>query len=108
MSADRPPPNDVPNPFTIEETGLFELLLEQAGTIGELSEESDGYAMRALRYEEGVCCLQWTCSKVERASQGSASIKASALTRCLGELVAFAETGREPGWLKAARLEMGR
>ena len=99
MSLEKLPPG-TPNPFTDDETGLFGLLLEQAGTIAELSQESDEYALRALRYEEGVCCLQWQLRR--------ASIRAEVLARCLGELVAFAETGREPGWLKAARLDMGR
>lgn len=95
-----------PNPFTDDETGLYELLLEQAGIIGELSRESDEHAMRALRFDEGVACLQWMCSKIER--HGPVSIKASAMLQCLDELVAFGSQGKEPGWLKAARREMGR
>lgn len=106
MSADNP----LRDPFTDPEHGLFELLLEQAGAIGELSRESDEYALKAMRFDEGVACLQWMCAKVERSSAGAgaASIKASVVLRCLDELVAFGSQGYEPGWLKAARAEMGR
>ena len=95
-----------PSPFTADEAGLHALLLEQAGTVGELSRESDEYAMRALRYEEGLCALQWQLSKVAR--HGHASVRAEVMARCLGELVAFGETGREPGLLRLTREEMGR
>jgi hypothetical protein len=95
MSAEKLPPD----PFTRDEIGYQDLLLEQAGAIRELSEEVDGYALKSLRYEEGVCALQWQLSR--------APMEAPVVSRCLGELVAFAETGREPGFVRAARAEMG-
>ena len=106
MSADNPAPGLPPNPFTEDETGLFELLLEQAGTIGELSEEADGYATRALRYEEGVTCLQWWLSSLMK--DGCVAVKAPVMENVLRELAVFGATGREPGWLKLAREELGR
>ena len=102
MSAEKMPPS----PFTADEAGLHGLLLEQAGTIGEMARESDEYAMKALRYDEGTAALQWQLQKVAR--HGSASVRAEVMLRCMGELVAFGETGREPGWLRLARADMDR
>lgn len=106
MSAEKLPPNGTPNPFTDDETGMFELLLEQAGTIAELSRESDEYAMRALRFDEGVACLQWWLSSLMKG--GSVAVKAPVMETVLRELAVFGATGREPGWLRLAREEMGR
>ena len=104
MSTEKLPPN----PFTDDEAGLHRLLLEQAGMIGELSRESDEYAMRSLRLDEGIACLQWICARDAKSKWETAYVKASVVLRCLDELVAFGNQGVEPGWLKTARHEMGR
>lgn len=112
MSAEDLTPDGTPNPFTDDEASLQDLLLEQAGTIGELSRENDEYQLRALRFDEGVLCLEWTAARV---AAHNGSIRAGVVLRCLGELASYAnqggpgqDRGYVPGWIRAARSEMGR
>lgn len=103
------PPNGVPSPFTADEASLQNLLLEQAGTIGELSRENDAYQLRALRYEEGLALLDWHLSRF-MADAERVIVTAELVLRWTGEIDAYARCGTsmEPSWMGVARAEMGR
>ncbi len=60
--------------------------------------------MVAVRYEEGVACLQWELSKLMK--RGKVLVKPDRLERHLQELVVFSHTGRVPGWIRTARKEL--
>lgn len=109
------PPNGPQNPFTDDEAGLHDLLLEQAGTIdtlersvSELSRENDEYQRRALRYEEGLALLDWHLSRF--MADAEVVVTAELVLRWTAEIDAYARCGAsmEPGWMRAARKEMGR
>jgi len=102
VSAEKMPPN----PFTRDETGLQELLLEQAGTIADLSRESDGYRMRASRYEEAIAALQWILSRLP--AQHAAVMTPHDVMELTGQASIYAATGRIPDWLASARSQMDR
>ncbi len=60
--------------------------------------------MVALRYEEGVMCLQWELSKLMK--RGKVRLKPEKSERRLQELVVFAHVGVVPTWIRAARREL--
>ncbi len=74
------------------------------GELIETERRAHDAEMVAVRYEEGVMCLQWELSKLMK--RGKVLVKPGTLERHLQELVIFSNTGRVPGWVRAARREL--
>ncbi len=85
-------------------TPLPNILLRQNDTLIETERRAHDAEMVALRYEEGVMCLQWELSKLMKRRK--VLVKPGTLERHLQELVIFSHTGRVPTWIRAARREL--
>lgn len=85
-------------------TSLPRLLLHQNETLIETERRAHDAEMVALRYEEGVMCLQWELSKLMK--RGKVRLKPEKSEQRLQELVVFAHVGKVPTWIRAARREL--
>ncbi len=106
MSEHPYPPEEHTEHVDFFTTSLPRLLLHQNGTLIETERRAHDAETVALRYEEGVMCLQWELSKLMK--RGKVLVKPGRLERHLQELVVFAHTGRLPTWIRTARKELRR
>ncbi len=85
-------------------TPLPNILLRQHDILMDSERRAHDAEMVALRYEEGVMCLQWELSKLMK--RGKVRLKPEKSERHLQELVVSAHTGRLPTWIRTARREL--
>lgn len=86
------------------ETALPDLLLKQQEVIEEREQRAHEAELAALRWDEGVACMQWLISRVGRDTE----LPTEVVSGMLGEIVVYANVGRAPEWLKDARESLGR
>ncbi len=87
-------------------TSLPRRLFVLRGELIETERRAHDAEMVAVRYVEGIMCLQWELSKLMK--RGKVLVKPDRLERHLQELVVFAHVGTVPTWIRTARKEPGR
>lgn len=85
-------------------TPLPNILLRQNETLIETERRAHEAELVALRYEEGVTCLQWELSKLMK--RGKVRLKPEKSEQRLQELVVFAHVGVVPTWVRTGRREL--
>lgn len=94
------------SPFSEEESYLVSIVFEQAGKIRDLSGDCDAERERADRFDEGICCMEWTLSRHPNANVSAVPVMLA--MKMLGEVVGYATVGLRPPWMEAAMEGMGR